>query len=165
VSAPSALGRAHVSPVCRDLASIHAKLAIDLVLTDRLVNLIEEGLDVVVRVGAPKDSGLVMRKLANNHRIVVGAPDYLARRGAPAVPPDLEHHTCLHYRGAGTLWRLIGPDGKAAEFRSASRACAATAARWPMIGRSPDAAAMAERLSRLCGEIPDMASTLPERSS
>jgi DNA-binding transcriptional LysR family regulator len=121
VSATMALGRAHVSPVCRDLVRAYPKLSIDLMLTDRLVSLIDEGLDVVVRIGAPKDSGLVMRKLADNYRIVVGAPDYLERRGTPKMPSDLEDHDCLHYRGAGTMWRLFGPGGEAVEVEAASR--------------------------------------------
>jgi DNA-binding transcriptional LysR family regulator len=121
VSAPVALGRAHVSPVCRDLVRAHAKLSIDLALTDRLVGLIDEGMDVVVRIGAPKDSGLVMRKLADNHRIVVGAPDYLDRCGTPRTPADLDDHEGLHYGGAGSHWRLVGPDGQSVEVRTASR--------------------------------------------
>jgi DNA-binding transcriptional LysR family regulator len=56
-------------------------VSVDLTLTDRLVELIDEGMDVVVRIGAPKDPGLVMRKLIDNHRIVVGAPDYLEAPG------------------------------------------------------------------------------------
>jgi DNA-binding transcriptional LysR family regulator len=121
VSATMALGRAHVSPVCRDLVRAYPKLSIDLMLTDRLVSLIDEGLDVVVRIGVPKDSGLVMRKLADNYRIVVGAPDYLERRGTPKMPSDLEDHDCLHYRGAGTMWRLFSPGGEAVEVEAASR--------------------------------------------
>jgi DNA-binding transcriptional LysR family regulator len=121
VSAPVALGRAHVSPVCRDLVHAYPKVSVDLTLTDRLVELIDEGMDVVVRIGAPKDSGLVMRKLVDNHRIVVGAPDYLERRGAPMAPAELEDHDCLQYRGVGTRWRLVGPSGEVAEIRAASR--------------------------------------------
>jgi DNA-binding transcriptional LysR family regulator len=121
VSAPVALGRAHVSPVCRDLVRAYPKVSVDLTLTDRLVELIDEGMDVVVRIGAPKDSGLVMRKLVDNHRIVVGAPDYLERRGAPMAPAELEDHDCLQYRGVGTRWRLVGPSGEVAEIGAASR--------------------------------------------
>jgi DNA-binding transcriptional LysR family regulator len=121
VSAPAALGRAHVSPVCRDLVRAHPKLSIDLALTDRLVELIDEGMDVVVRIGAPRDSGLVMRKLADNHRIVVGAPDYLERRGTPLMPTELEDHECLHYSRTATHWRLAGPGGAVVEIRAASR--------------------------------------------
>ncbi|SED87813.1 transcriptional regulator, LysR family [Rhizobiales bacterium GAS188] len=121
VSAPAALGRAHVSPVCRDLVRAHPKVSVDLTLTDRLVELIDEGMDVVVRIGAPKDSGLVMRKLVDNHRIVVGAPEYLELRGTPTAPAELEDHECLQYRGVGTHWRLVGPAGAALEVRIASR--------------------------------------------
>jgi DNA-binding transcriptional LysR family regulator len=121
VSAPMALGRAHVSPVCRDLARAHPKVSIDLVLTDRLVEMIDEGMDVVVRIGAPIDSGLVMRKLVDNHRVVVGTPDYLELHGIPLTPADLVEHECLHFRGVGSHWRLVGPRGEAVEIRAASR--------------------------------------------
>jgi DNA-binding transcriptional LysR family regulator len=121
VSAPSALGRAHVSPVCQGLVRAYPKISIDLVVTDRLVGLIDEGIDVVVRIGAPKISGLVMRKLADNHRVVVGARDYLERAGTPNTPADLPGHECLHYGGAGPLWRLVGPKGEVVEVEVASR--------------------------------------------
>lgn len=77
VSASTALGRAHVSPVCRDLIQAHPKMAADLVLTDRLVDPIDERIDVVTRIGAPRDSDLTMRKLIDNRPIIVAAPDYL----------------------------------------------------------------------------------------
>jgi DNA-binding transcriptional LysR family regulator len=120
VSAPVALGRAHVSPVCRDLARAYPKISIEVAFTDRLVSLIDEGIDVVVRIGAPKISGLMMRKLADNHRIVVAAPDYLERAGTPTSPADLPNYECLHY-GAGQLWRLVGLDGQVAEVEVAGR--------------------------------------------
>jgi DNA-binding transcriptional LysR family regulator len=121
VSAPVAFGRAHVGPVCRELVGAHPKISIDLRLTDRMVELIEEGIDVVVRIGPPKDSRLVMRKLVDDYRIVVGAPEYLERRGTPMTPEDLEAHDCVHYRGVGTHWRLVGSGGQAIEARAASR--------------------------------------------
>ena len=121
VSAPTALGHAHVSPVCRDLVGAYPKISADLTLTDRLVDLIDERMDVVVRIGTPKDSDLVMRKLADNYRIVVAAPDYLERRGTPVVPEDLMGHECLLYRVPETHWSLVGPGGKAAELGVACR--------------------------------------------
>jgi len=121
VSAPVAFGRAHVSPVCRDLVRAHSRISIDLRLTDRIVDLIEEGIDVVVRIGRPKDSRLVMRKLLDDYRIVVGAPEYLERRGTPTTPAELDDHDCVHYRGVGTQWRLVGPGAQAIEVRAASR--------------------------------------------
>ena len=89
--------------------------------TDRFVELIDERMDIVVRIGVPRDSDLVMRKLADNYRIVVAAPDYLESRGAPAVPQDLMRHECILYRSAETHWRLVGPAGKAVELKVASR--------------------------------------------
>ena len=121
VSAPVAFGRLHVGPVCGDLVRTHPMLSIDLVLTDRLVDLIEEGIDVVVRIGPPKDSQLVMRKLIDDYRVVVGAPEYLQRRGTPAAPLELEAHDCVHYRGVGAHWRLVNLAGEAVEVRADSR--------------------------------------------
>lgn len=122
VSAPVSFGRSHVSPVCRDLGRAHPKLVIDLVLTDRTQDLIEERIDVAVRIGTPRDSDLVMRKLADNHRIVVAAPDYLARRGVPASPGELAQHDCLLYnRAARARWRLVDAGGRIADVQVTSR--------------------------------------------
>jgi DNA-binding transcriptional LysR family regulator len=121
VSAPVAFGRAHVGPVCRDLVLAYPKISIDLMLTDRMVDLIDEGIDVVVRIGPPKDSRLVLRKLIDDYRIVVGVPEYLEHRGTPMTPADLEGHDCVHYRGVGTHWRLVGSGGHTIEVRAASR--------------------------------------------
>jgi len=121
VSAPVAFGRLHVSPVCGALVREYRMLSIDLVLTDRLVDLIEEGVDVVVRIGPPQDSQLVMRKLIDDYRIVVGAPAYLQERGTPATPAELEAHDCVHYRGVGARWRLVSLTGEAVEVQADSR--------------------------------------------
>ncbi|BAI75601.1 transcriptional regulator (plasmid) [Azospirillum sp. B510] len=120
VGAPAALGRIHVGPVCRALVEAYPGISVDLCLTDRMVDLIDEGMDVVVRIGVPRDSTLVMRRLADNHRVVVGAPAYLERRGHPVAPRDLERHDCIQYRGAGGRWRLLGPGGMV-EVDTASR--------------------------------------------
>jgi DNA-binding transcriptional LysR family regulator len=121
VSAPVAFGRACVSPVCQALVRAHPKLSIDLRPTDRLVDLIEEGIDVAVRIAPPKGSQMVMRKLIDDYRIVVASPEYLERRGMPKSPADLGNHDCVHYRGVGTNWRLLGPGGKSVEVRADSR--------------------------------------------
>jgi DNA-binding transcriptional LysR family regulator len=121
VSAPVALGRAHVSPVCSDLARMYPKIAIDLSLSDRLVGLIDQNIDVAVRIGALRDSGLVMRKLADNHRVIVGAPSYIERCGLPGSPMELKDHECLHYGSAQDSWRLIGPDGQSVDVEVSAR--------------------------------------------
>jgi DNA-binding transcriptional LysR family regulator len=121
VSAPVAFGRAHVGPVCRDLVREHPTLSIDLQLTDRMVDLIEEGIDVAIRIAPPKGSQLVMRKLIDDYRVVVGAPEYLQRRGTPATPAELEAHDRIHYRGVGAHWRLVSRAGESVEVRADSR--------------------------------------------
>jgi DNA-binding transcriptional LysR family regulator len=121
VSAPVAFGRAHVGPVCRDLVREHPTLSIDLQLTDRMVDLIEEGIDVAIRIAPPKGSQMVMRKLIDDHRVVVGAPEYLQRRGTPTTPAELETHDRIHYRGVGAHWRLVSLAGGAVEVGADSR--------------------------------------------
>jgi DNA-binding transcriptional LysR family regulator len=120
VSAPAAAVSLSVR-VCRDLFHAHPRLSIDLVLTDRLVDLIEEGIDVVVRIGPPKDSQLFMRKLIDDYRVVVGAPEYLQTRGTPTTPAELEAHDCVHYRGVGAHWRLVNLAREAIEMQAESR--------------------------------------------
>jgi DNA-binding transcriptional LysR family regulator len=121
VTAPMGLGRSHVSPVCRELAARHVRLSIELGLTDRLVSLIDEGMDVAVRIGAQQDSSLIVRKLAESHRVIVAAPSYIERAGMPLTPADLDQHECLSYGTVGVNWRLVSPGGKTAEMRISSR--------------------------------------------
>lgn len=121
LSAPIALGRTHVSPVCRDILRDYPKLSIELELTDRPVDVIDEGMDVVVRIGLPKEQDVVMRKLSDNHRVLVAAPDYLQRRGTPGLPQELEQHDCLLYRGRQALWRLAHTGGGTVDIRVCSR--------------------------------------------
>jgi DNA-binding transcriptional LysR family regulator len=122
ISAPNALGRAHVSPVCRDLIQAYPKISVDLVFTDRLVELIDERMDLVIRIGLPRDSDLIMRKLIDNHRVISAAPDYLQRRGMPSKPEDLPQHECLLYnRSTQADWRLVNGAGEVREVRVSSR--------------------------------------------
>jgi DNA-binding transcriptional LysR family regulator len=122
VSASTALGRAHASPVCRELIQAHPKMSADLVLTDRGVDPVDERMDVVIRIGAPRDFDLTMRKLIDNRRIIVAAPDYLRRRGTPTKPDELAQHDCLLFsRGAPTQWRLVHADGRVANVGVTSR--------------------------------------------
>lgn len=121
ISATATLGRAHVGPVCADLVATHPALSIDLLLTDRLVHLVDEAVDVAIRIGEPKDSSMAMRKLADNHRIIVAAPSYLSRRGTPTTLEDLAEHECLRYGAMTASWRLIGPTGESEEIAMGSR--------------------------------------------
>jgi len=87
-----------VLPVLADFMREYPNVELDLDFTDRQVDVIEEGFDAVVRVGEPKDSRLSARTLGDFRRLLVGSPDYFARRGVPLRPADLASHACLHYR-------------------------------------------------------------------
>jgi DNA-binding transcriptional LysR family regulator len=95
VSAPVALGRRWVGPAVDAFAARHPSVAVHLSLSDAVVDLIEGGLDLAVRIGELADSRLVSRRLADNRRVVCGSPAYLRRRGRPRTPGDLRDHDCL----------------------------------------------------------------------
>lgn len=104
-------------PVLGEFMRAYPQIELDLDFTDRMVDVIEEGFDAVVRTGAPADSRLSARRLGSFHMRLVASPDYLARRGVPLVPADLEQHSCLHYRfpNSGKLesWALRRAAGEA----------------------------------------------------
>lgn len=85
-------------PVLGEFMRAYPQIELDLDFTDRMVDVIEEGFDAVVRTGEPADSRLSARRLGSFHMRLVASPDYLARRGVPQTPADLEQHSCLHYR-------------------------------------------------------------------
>ena len=121
ISAPVTLGRRHVAIVCADLMRAHPKVSVELMLTDRLVDLVDERIDVVVRIGEPADSSAVMRKLVDNDRILVAAPSYVATHGHPAEPAALKHHACLTFGLGPTTWALNGPQTARREVKVGSR--------------------------------------------
>ena len=95
IGAPNLLGRLVVAPLLPRFLALHPEVDVDLMLVDRAVNLVEEGLHLVVRVGRLPDSSLVARKLDDIQMVVCAAPAYLARRGTPRTPDDLRKHDCL----------------------------------------------------------------------
>jgi DNA-binding transcriptional LysR family regulator len=113
VTMPLAYGLHRLGPVIAGYASRYPQVTMDLSLSDRKVDVVEEGYDVAIRIGKLPESGLIARKLGTVHGVVVGAPDYLARQGKPEVPADLAHHVCLGYSltSLGDEWRLQGADG------------------------------------------------------
>lgn len=114
VTAPASFGRLHVAPLIKDFIARYPELRIQLDLTERIVDVVEEGYDMAVRVAELDDSSLVARVLAPNRRIVCASPGYLKRYGAPRIPADLVHHNCLFVSAAGRrqdTWRLLGPNG------------------------------------------------------
>jgi DNA-binding transcriptional LysR family regulator len=114
VSASVAFGRLHIAPALPGLLAKHPDLKVDMVTTDRYVDLAEEGYDVVVRIANEAAPGVVARKLASVNRKMCATPDYFARHGVPQTPGDLQKHNCLTYTyfNPHGFWRLRGPDGE-----------------------------------------------------
>ncbi len=95
LTAPAGFGRRHVAPLVPRFLAQHPDLHISLNLSDRVVDIVHEGVDVAIRVGDLPDSNLVSQRLADNRRLCVAAPSYLQRAGTPRHPSELARHDCL----------------------------------------------------------------------
>ena len=95
VTTPVLFGRQHVAPLVTSFLDLFPEVQVELVLHDRNLELIEEGIDVAVRIGALSDSSLLARRVGEVRRIVVASPDYLARRGIPTRPAELATHDTI----------------------------------------------------------------------
>jgi DNA-binding transcriptional LysR family regulator len=106
VTAPVAFGRLHVLPEIEALLAKHAALTARLMLIDRNVRIVEEGIDVAVRIGALSDSALRSVAIGSVEQTIVASPLYLATRGTPSNPADLRHHHCIVGSGVriGGAW-------------------------------------------------------------
>lgn len=114
INAPMGFGTLEVAQWLPQFLQRYPELKIDLVCNDRLVDLIEEGFDVGLRLTRDlPDSTLIARRLASNRVLLVATPDYLQRHGAPRTPQDLLAHNCLTYTLAARPadWTFTGPDG------------------------------------------------------
>ena len=119
VSAPAGFGRQHVAPQVAVFMQANPGVTVTLDLTDRLVDLLNEGIDCAVRIGEMADSSLVSSKLGEMRRVVVASPQYLERQGAPQAPSDLAAHNCLSL-GQQRGWILReSPGGEVASFKVA----------------------------------------------
>ena len=95
VTAPAGFGRRHVAPLVPAFVAQHPDVSLSLNLSDRVVDIVNEGFDCAIRVGDLPDSSLVSLRLADNRRLCVAAPAYLQRAGTPQTPADLARHACL----------------------------------------------------------------------
>jgi DNA-binding transcriptional LysR family regulator len=112
VNAPMDFGRTHLAPAIASFARSHDALEIEVEFADRFVGIVEEGFDVVVRIGSLSDSSLVARYLGPCRRVLCAAPQYLAERGTPQSIRDLAGHTRVAYSYESELsWTLDGPNG------------------------------------------------------
>ncbi len=124
LAAPLALGRIIIAPALARFRAEYPKVEPELRLADRFVDLVDEGIDLAVRIGNLADSRLVARRLTSHRNVVCAAPLYLARKGAPERPDDLFEHDCIGFRLATTgrmfRWPLL-LDGKRVELAPPAR--------------------------------------------
>jgi DNA-binding transcriptional LysR family regulator len=106
VTAPNVFGRQEVAPLLSDFLQRYPAVSAELTLSDRMLNLIEEGVDVAVRIGALADSGLHARSVGSTRRVLVASPEYLAKRRSPLREPvDLAKHNVIQFSGLSE-WRF-----------------------------------------------------------
>ena len=113
ISAPFGFGRLHVSPVVTAYLKRYPDVGVDLRLSDHRINLVEDGVDLAVRLGHLPDSTLVARHVGEMRRIVVASHGYLARRGEPSRPAELANHDTIQFGGMTAVpdWRFV-EDGR-----------------------------------------------------
>lgn len=108
-----ALGQEFVAPLIQKFLRLHANLSVDLILNERFVDLVEEGIDVAVRFGELRDVNVVARRLGQTRRVMVATPGYLRKHGIPKMPSDLATHNCILFTYPPTSdWTLIGSQGE-----------------------------------------------------
>lgn len=122
ISLPLSFGIKRLAPLLLDFSQRYPEVSLDMDYTDRRVKLIEEGIDLSIRITRRMDPGDVARKIGTGHMRVVAAPAYLARHGRPQNPAELLHHECLGYTASGAIsnWQFI-VDGQLESFSLRSR--------------------------------------------
>jgi DNA-binding transcriptional LysR family regulator len=114
IGCPAAFGRLLVAPRLGRMLRRYPDLRVEILMNDAFADLVEEGLDIAIRIGALAEQTLIARKLGGTSRMVFAAPSYIAERGQPNTPHDLREHNCIvytHFGGAhrGNEWRFLGP--------------------------------------------------------
>ncbi|WP_415770589.1 LysR family transcriptional regulator [Pseudomonas sp. LB3P38] len=136
ICAAVTFGRLHIVPHLGPFLDQNPDLNIDLMLDDRNVNLVEEGVDIALRMGALSDSGLTARKIAECRRVVLGTPAYFEKHGDPTCPADLSKHQAVVYTlGGGANWQFRnGTDDQSVIISGRIRVNAAEGLRAAVLG-------------------------------
>jgi DNA-binding transcriptional LysR family regulator len=123
ITAPAGFGRRHVAPLVPKFLALHPDVSLSLNLSDRVVDIVNEGFDSAVRVGDLPDSSLVSVRLADNRRLCVAAPSYLKRAGTPKQPAELMRHECLLLSSDASQTRgwAFRVDGEVTHLRPSGR--------------------------------------------
>jgi DNA-binding transcriptional LysR family regulator len=113
INAPLSFGVQHLAPLWPQFMEQYPDVQLEIALIDRVVDIVEEGYDMAVRISRAGSTSHVARKLASSHNILCAAPAYLAQHGAPATPADLLQHHCIGYSyNATDEWVMLDPEGK-----------------------------------------------------
>jgi DNA-binding transcriptional LysR family regulator len=156
-------GSYSLAPALVPFLNRYPEVTIDLSLNDRKVDLVDEGIDVAIRVGPLSDSSMMVRSLSPYSAVVCAAPAYLSKHGTPQHPRELIHHECLSYPDwpEGARWVFFGPDGEVSvEIKSRYRINNALAIRYAALAGAGIVMQRTELLSqdlaegRLCALLP-----------
>ncbi|WP_029406769.1 LysR family transcriptional regulator [Thiomicrorhabdus sp. Milos-T2] len=109
LTAPASFGRQHLLPAITDFLKDHPQITIDLSMTDIIMDVIEGGFDVAIRIGSLKDSNLIARKIAEDNRVICASPDYLNEHNPIESLNDLKQHDCINLRGLD-VWYFKNPE-------------------------------------------------------
>jgi DNA-binding transcriptional LysR family regulator len=114
IAASGTFGRLHILPLIPDLLSLNPGLQVDLILSDFVRDMVEDGIDLAIRVGPVNDPDAIVRRVASTPLVCVGSRRYFEQRGMPKTPAELVDHNCLLYRGLteSTHWPFVGPEGR-----------------------------------------------------
>jgi DNA-binding transcriptional LysR family regulator len=115
LSVPVSFGIRHLAPLWSEFLAAHPRVSLDMQLADRVIDLVDEGFDLAVRIARLPDSSLVSRQLASTRLVLCAAPEYLRRRGTPRHPSELAQHDVIGYSllAMGDQWQFTGPEGPA----------------------------------------------------
>jgi DNA-binding transcriptional LysR family regulator len=114
IAVSSTFGRLHVLPLIPDLLSLNPGLQVDLVLSDFVRDMVEDRIDLAIRVGPVNEPDAVVRRVASTPLVCVGSRRYFEQRGIPKTPAELVDHNCLLYGGLieSANWPFVGPEGR-----------------------------------------------------
>lgn len=114
INVPVSFGLIHLAPLWADFMNANPRVTLDITLSDRFVDLVEEGYDLVVRIGRLQDSALISRKLATTRMVLCASPKYLKMHGVPKHLGEIAEHTVIAYSlfSTGDRWEFLGKDGK-----------------------------------------------------
>ena len=117
INAPLSFGILHLAPIWPEFSKRYPQLELDITLTDRVVDIIDEGYDLAIRISRSGSVNHAARKLASSHNVLCASPQYLQQCGTPQIPADLREHQCITYLYSGDEWHFTDSAGKAHQVK------------------------------------------------